>query len=143
MSWYYNDTSGALTTSGAVQGFFQDFQSAVGLPAGWHKLNIPANATEAQAAAEAHKEFPNGKTPTTNVPTQLSNAAGGVPGVSQVVGAATDINTFLSRLTSPNLWLRIGEFILGALLILSGTLKLTNHGGDLGDIVKTGAKFVK
>jgi hypothetical protein len=139
MSWYYNTESGALTSSGAAQGFFQDIQSAVGLGAGWHKLNIPATDTGTQAAAEAVKEFPTGKAPTTSVGQQVVNAT---PGVSQVAGAATDVNTFLSRLTSPNLWLRVGEFILGAILILSGTMKLTGNGGDLGDMAKL-ARVVK
>lgn len=132
MSWYYNTESGALTTSGAVQGFFQDFQSAVGLGAGWHKLNIPANATESAAAAEAVKEFPTGKTPTTNVATQVANSAGGIPGAS----ALTDVNSFLSRLTSANTWIRIAEFTLGVLLILSGALTLANKNGDVISLAK-------
>lgn len=58
----------------------------------------------------------------------------------KAVGALTDVNTFLSRLTSPNTWIRAGEFILGALLILSGALTLA---GKNGDVVTLAKKVVK
>jgi hypothetical protein len=40
--------------------------------------------------------------------------------------AATAVPDFLSRLTSPNLWLRVAETALGILLILVGLDKLGN-----------------
>jgi hypothetical protein len=132
MSWYYNTETGALTSSGAVQGFLQDFQATLGFGVGWHKLNIAANATGVQAAAEAVKEFPAGKAPTTNTATQIANSAGALPGA----GTLTEVNSFLSRLTSANTWIRVGEFTLGALLILSGALTLANKNGDITSIAK-------
>jgi len=147
MPWFYNSYSGKLVHESPPAPGFYVYEAALKTGTGWHELNVPDNATQAQAQAAANA-IPGGATAqqpnasigdlAKNVPGQAAGKAG-----SSVVGALTDVNSFLSRLTSPNLWLRIGEFVLGALLILSGTMKLTNHGGDLGDIVKTGAKFIK
>lgn len=136
MGWYYNPVSGALTQDSGVQAWLQDVGSNIGLSAGWHRLKVPDNASELQAAADAVHEYPKGKPPTTNVPTQLANSAGGVPGISAITGAATNVNTFLSRLTSAALWIRVGEFVLGALLMLSGALKLSGSSADIKDIAK-------
>jgi hypothetical protein len=73
----------------------------------------------------------------------LKNATSHVPIVGPVVGAATNVNDFLSKLSSPNTWLRIGEFVLGALLLLAGAMHLTGMNSDLGDIAKLGTKVVK
>lgn len=67
------------------------------------------------------------------------NAATTVPGI----GAITDVNAFLSRLTSMNTWIRVGEFILGALLILAGALKLSGQSADIGDITKMATKVIR
>jgi predicted phage tail protein len=120
MSWYYNTESGALTSAGAVQGFFQDFQAALGLSAGWHKLNIPDTATEAQAAAEARKEFPAGKAPTTSVPAQLANTAGGIPGASAFSSAANALTGFYDVVTNGKMWRSLGWLLLGIVLMFIG-----------------------
>lgn len=46
--------------------------------------------------------------------------------VDKATGAATTIDDFLSRLTSPNLWLRVAEIALGLVLIAVGIAKLTD-----------------
>jgi hypothetical protein len=48
----------------------------------------------------------------------------------------TAITDFLGRLTDANLWLRVGEFLLGALLIFSGAMKLSGANADIGSIAK-------
>lgn len=71
-------------------------------------------------------------------------AAKGAEGLYKipVIGALTNVTDFLSRLTSMNTWIRVGEFVLGALLILAGALKLSGQSADLGDIAKL-AKVIK
>lgn len=66
-----------------------------------------------------------------------------VPGAKAVTGAVTDVGNFLSRLTSINTWIRVGEFILGAMLILAGALKLSGQDASLKTIAKTATKVVK
>lgn len=116
MSWYYNTDSGALTSAGAVQGFFQDFQSALGLSEGWHKLNIADSATEAQAAAEAKKEFPSGKTPTTSVAGQIANTAG----ASAFTSTTNALSSFYTVITNGKMWRSLGWLLLGIVLMFIG-----------------------
>jgi len=46
-------------------------------------------------------------------------------GTPDVTGAITDVNEFLSRLTSINTWIRVAEFVIGAALITVGILRMT------------------
>lgn len=124
MSWYYNTESGALTSSGGVQGFFQDVQAAVGLGAGWHKLNIPASDTEGQAAAEAKKEFPSGTAPTTSVGQQVANSAGVGGAVSSFTSVQNALSAFYDKLTDGKMWRSLGWLLLGVILIISGVAML-------------------
>jgi hypothetical protein len=133
VSWYYNTESGALTSADAVQGFLQDFQSTLGLAAGWHKLNIAANATEAQAAAEAKKEFPAGTAPTTSVVTAGENALS-----QETTGSATTfssvqnaLSSFYGAVTDGKRWRSLGWILLGVLLIFMGLVQLAGGIGKL------------
>lgn len=130
MAWWYNTESGALTSAGGIQSFFQQIQGDVGLGAGWHHLKISDNATGAQAAAEAKKEFPNGAPPTTDVGKQVvqetsqiatgdpTAITGAVDGLS-AIGAA--LHTFVSAVTDGKMWRSLAWVILGLLLVLGGT----------------------
>ena len=124
MAWWYNDSSGALTSAGSIQSFFQQLQGDVGLGAGWHHLKIADNATGAQAAAEAKKEFPNGTPPTTSVSTQVANEAQNVTGVtnplSGLEGVAKIFGDFFSALTDGKMWRSLGWILLGVFLLFLG-----------------------
>jgi hypothetical protein len=122
VSWYYNTESGALTSAGAVQSLLQDVQSAAGLGAGWHKLNIPATDTEAQAAAAAKQEFPSGATPTTSVTQQATQAvsqeATGNPATFSSIQNA--LSAFYDKITDGKMWRSLGWLLLGVILLLTG-----------------------
>lgn len=125
--WYYNTESGALTNGNNFDNLGNNLFGGLG----WHELNIPGSASEAQAAAEAVKEFPSGKPPTTSVTTALSNQA-----PSTVLTGINSVGDFFHRLTEENTWIRTAEVVIGALLIISGLMKLSGAGGDITDIAK-------
>lgn len=121
MTWWYNTESGALTSAGSVQTFFQQLQGTVGLGAGWHQLPIPSNDTGVQAAAEARKLYPTGTAPTTSVKTQASNAASqALTGSATGLSGLASIGDFFGRLTQGATWIRALELLLGAGLVLVG-----------------------
>ena len=122
MAWWYNTESGALTSAGSIQSFFQSFQGDLGLSAGWHQLNISATATEAQAAAEAKKDFPSGTAPTTSVSQQSTNAVS-----QEVTGSATTFSSvqnaltgFYDVVTNGKMWRSLGWLLLGVVLMIAG-----------------------
>lgn len=122
MAWWYNTESGALTSAGSIQSFFQQVQGDLGLGAGWHQLNVPATATEAQAAAAARAQYPNGAQPTTNVSTQAEQAVSqettGNPATFSSVQNA--LSAWYDLLTDGKRWRSLGWLALGILLLLGG-----------------------
>lgn len=58
-------------------------------------------------------------------------------GAGAVEGAATAVPDFLSRLTSANLWERIGEVVLGIVLIAVGLARITHAVPVATQIAKT------
>lgn len=59
----------------------------------------------------------------------------GIPGS----GVLTDVGGFLSALTQRNTWLRIGEGVLGLLLVGIGVAAIT-RGTPIGSAIRTGVK---
>ena len=111
--WYYNTESGQLTQGNNLENLGNNLLGGLG----WHELDIPGSATAAQAAAEAVKEFPTGKTPTTqgiaNPVNDITRAAG------MTLGNAFSLNA------SPGFLMRLAEGILGVVLIAVGVAQLT------------------
>jgi hypothetical protein len=118
--WYYNTETGQLTQGNNLLNLGNNLVGG----AGWHELNIPGNATQAQAAAEAIKEFPTGKKPTTAAitPARVASTAAGeaasATGISSVTG-------FLSTLGSANLWIRVVKIVAGSIILFIGVAHLT------------------
>jgi hypothetical protein len=127
--WYYNTESGQLTQGNNVENFANNLFGGLG----WHELNIAGNATGQQAAAEAKKEFPNGKTPSyapvtpaSIASSATSSAASTLSGIlGPIAGALAPLADFFGRLTQAHTWQRIGEGLLGVILIAVGLAHMT------------------
>jgi hypothetical protein len=130
--WYYNTETGQLTKGNNLENLGNNLLGGLG----WHELNIPGNATEAQAAAEAKKEFPHGKEPTTAgiTPARVAQVAAQQAGASGVPGLS-QIGAFFGNLGNPHMWLRIAEGILGILLIATAVSKLA-EGSAIGQAAR-------
>lgn len=125
--WYYNTETGQLTQGNNVENLGNNLLGGLG----WHELNIPGSATQAQAAAEAKKEFPTGKAPTTAgiTPSRVVSTAASEAGVTNYLG-------FLQGLTSANLWVRVAKVAIGGALLLIGLAKMTGFDNAVSDVAK-------
>jgi len=122
MPWLYNTHTGDVEHQNEAEWLLDQ---ATGSWSGLVNLGIPDNASSAQAMAAAQKYAAahHTTTPTTSSAQANQNAeqylTSSVPGLSQV-------GDFFSRLTSANTWLRIGEGLLGVVLIAVGIARITN-----------------
>jgi hypothetical protein len=122
--WYYNTESGELTQGNNLENLGNNLFGGVG----WHELNISGSATETQAAAEAVKEFPAGKEPTTSVTQGVENQAGG----ATFVDVAHALAAFYDKITDYKMWRSVGWLMLGLVLMIVGLallLRRTVSGG--------------
>lgn len=131
--WYYNTETGQLTQGNNLENLGNNLVGGLG----WHELNIPGNATEAQAAAEAKKEFPSGAAPTNagitpgRVVSQAAKDAGAsiTSGFKVVLGGTTGLLT------------RILKVVIGGVLIIVGVMHLSGTDKKLTDIAGKAALF--
>jgi hypothetical protein len=133
--WYYNTESGQLTKGNNLLNLGNNLLGGLG----WHELNIPGDATAAQATAEAEKEFPQGKKPTTAGITakRVLQTAASQAGASFSIPGLGTIGNFFSGLTQANLWIRVLKGVIGGALMLVGIAKLTGvQKGIAGTAVK-------
>lgn len=118
--WYYNTESGQLTQGNNLENLGNNIFGGLG----WHELNIPGNATADQAAAEAKKEFPNGKPPTT----------AGITIQRIATNTAQDI---IGSFNVGSWVLRIGEILLGLILVGVGIARITGAQNIVSKAVRT------
>lgn len=120
MPWFYNSYSGELANESGVAALA--YEAALHTGTGWHELNISGSATFAQAAAEALKEVPGGATPTGSQSQGLSQAIPNVAGA-----AASGISqSILGPLFQANIWIRVGEVVLGLVILAVGLARITH-----------------
>lgn len=130
--WYYNTESGELTNGNNLDNLGNNLFGGLG----WHELNIPGSATAAQAAAEARKEFPAGKTPTTSL---VQGAANTVPNVAgSLLGTLAG---FLglpagTHISGKSLLVRGVKIITGGLLLIIGLVHITGAGGPVASAAR-------
>lgn len=135
--WYYNTESGQLTQGNNLENLGNNLVGG----AGWHELNVPGNATEAQAAAAAVKEFPNGKPPTTAgiTPGRVASTAADLAGT----GTIDDLINFIKQ---GSLWERVVEVVAGLIIMYVGVKAMATPTGQqpakrsLRDTAKTVAE---
>jgi hypothetical protein len=119
--WYYNTESGQLTNGNNAENLANNLFGGLG----WHELNIPGSDTGVQAAAEAKKEFPAGKAPSFTPVTPAKVVAGAASETGISLTGINAVGDFFARLTEANTWERIGEVLLGAILIAVGLAHMT------------------
>lgn len=84
---------------------------------GWNELQKAIRSGKSAESVLGTSRTDGSKTP----------EGGAAPGVAKAAGdlaKGVDITGFLSALTSPNTWLRVGEAVLGLALVLVGVAKL-------------------
>ena len=126
MSWYYNSDTGAVQ---------QQLQAVAWLDLhaglGWHgpfatKQDALNFYTQGKAANPGWKA-PSGLG--SNIINSVATAAGNAVGQAGPVGnpltGLAAIGDFFSRLSQANTWLRLGEGILGIMLIAVGVARMT------------------
>lgn len=115
--WYYNTESGVLQQGNTFDNLGNNLFGGLG----WHELNISGSATEAAAAAEAQKEFPTGKAPTTSVAQGIENQ---VPGEATFADVPHALAAIYDKLTDYKMWRSLGWLALGLVLMIAGVALL-------------------
>ena len=130
--WYYNTETGQLTQGNNLENLGNNLVGGLG----WHELNIPGSATQAQAMAAAHAEFPSGKAPTTAgiTPARVASTA-----VQQAGGSVPGLGSVLGFIGSRQGWIRVAEVIIGCLLIIVAVDELAK-GTPVGDVAHKAGK---
>jgi hypothetical protein len=98
----------------------------------------PYNWANAQAAVAGAKIGASEAPPGTNA---IGTAEGAASGVANLGGLAA-IGDFFNRLTQGNTWLRVGEVVVGVLILYIG-LKATTAQTPVGNAVKSATAPVK
>lgn len=131
----------AQPSTGTIQRQGNQLLGAALIAAGWIG---PGTWQQAQSAIADYQQATKG-TPAGNATKAAKDAANAAKKVASAnpLSGLQAIGDFFSRLTQANTWLRVGEVVLGVMLITSGILKLTGADGDLSGIAKTAVKVVK
>ena len=122
MAWYYNDISGEMHhATNPVDNAVYSGLTHTGIH--WHEY---ATEQDLLHSVAAH----HWKQPTTSV-------AGGVGNVTGVHNPIAPITDTLHFLTSPDAWIRGGEILAGAILLIAGVmaiLKVPDKAAKVGKV---------
>jgi len=126
--WFYNDVSGSVISEPAVVGFSQ------GHFPGWH-----GPFASKQAALDFYTAN-KAAHPGWKAPTGLDGAVGNTV-TSGAAAAAGGVADFLTRLVNPHTWLRVGEFVVGAIFLVIGLNALLHN--PAGKVAGVAAKVAR
>lgn len=127
MPWFYDSYSGKLVHEDPPSPGFYTYEAALHTGTGWHELNVPDTATQAQAQAAADAlhagapaQQPNASIGdlAKNLPAQGARKAASV--AADALGNAFSLNANASFLA------RLAEGLIGAALIIAGAAHLFN-----------------
>lgn len=122
--WFYNSNTG-LSVQGPIGEHPTEWVDSVnGHLFGWHEYNTRQDMLN---DINAHIGWPQ---PVGGVTGEIGNVAKNAIGdtignAASGAGAAAS-KAFLGPLYQPNIWIRVGEVVLGLILIAVGLAKLTN-----------------
>jgi hypothetical protein len=142
VTWFYAPSNGALVHEDAPNPQYYDLE--LGTLAGqWKVVNVAGDATTAQAAAAADKQFgpgtkTNGKTAQTSNTSDTSVAA--AAGTQAVTNAASDVLGLPTFSNLRGLMIRVSKVVVGMLLIAIGTVKLFHVSDAVKDVAPIVAK---
>lgn len=102
----------------------------------------PFDWANAQAAVIGAKFEAGNAAGTAGALGTVQNAAGAASGAVSNLGGLSAIGDFFNRLTQSNTWLRVGEVVVGVLILYIG-LKATTAQTPVGNAVKSATAPVK
>lgn len=124
--WFYNDVSGVVRFDQGVA-YLADL-AARSVGSGWH------GPYPTEAAADAHAGVTGAKTLNNSNPLTAANNAlnNTVQNAVPAVGSIADVGDFFHRLTEASTWTRVGEVVLGGILVYAGVRALTHGSSTVG-----------
>jgi hypothetical protein len=120
MSWYYDSNSGAVQNSASWDPItWAQVHSGFGWHGPFPSKQAALNYYSANKAANPGWKAPAG------IASNIKNSVTNNPVTNTVTAPFLSVGQFLSKLGNPNLWIRVGEFTIGAALLIVGLAHLT------------------
>jgi hypothetical protein len=132
--WFYNDVSGVVRFDQGAAYAADTLAELLGT--GWHGPYKTQALADAHTGVKGASALPNKTDPLTAANNALKNAAqNAVPGAAGVA----DVGDFFHRLTEKETWTRVGEVILGGILVYAGVRALTHGSTVAGSTARSSA----
>lgn len=121
--WFYNDVTGVVRHD-SYGAYYADLLARA-LGTGWHGPYKTEAQADAHAGVTGAKDI-NSDNPLSAANNALNNAA------SQAVPGIADVGDFAHRLTESSTWIRVGEVLLGGILVYAGVRALSHGSSTVG-----------